>query len=333
MKNKLLIFVVLCSLMIPSLSASEIDSQPNWINISYADLEHQYTTEYQAVNITVSQKGLWWKNYNSQLEIEYDQSALELVNTVYYDPLMNGTSMSDPNITTTDSSFQVTYQFILKNGYDLQSTPVSFTKTVNDKVSTGMVTIDTHSETMMSNYKFGDVVIGYSVDQYTNDAETITYNAHFKVVSNPKNTPFTLTLKSNNMDVDSTDSYEAKLRYTTGVVEAIDKNNFKIDIPEGDTFDLNITAQIEGLSAKDDRFEFLIFLSDGENFTRIEPTMFRSELITPDNNKRGDRFVIIKMLIALFFAFLAVVHFVSSKSKKKVLTTKSKKMKKEEPKS
>ncbi len=333
MKNKLLILVVLWSLFIPNLSASEIDSQPNWINVSYADLEHQYTTEYQAVNITVLQKGLWWNDYNSQVEVEYDPNALELVNTVYYDTLMNGTSMADPNITTTDSSFQVTYQFVLKNGYDLQSTPVSFTKTVNDKVSTGMVTVNTHSETMMSNYKFGDIVIGYSVDQYANDAETITYNAHFKVVSNPKNTPFTLSLKSNNMDVDSTDYYEAKLRYTSGVVEAIDKNNFKIDIPEGDTFDLNITAQIEGLSAKDDRFEFLIFLSDGENFTRIEPTMFRSELITPDNNKRGDRFVIIKILIALFFVFLAVVHFASSKAKQKAVTNKSKSREKAMPES
>lgn len=314
MKNKFSLILVLFALFIPKFSAAEITT-PNWIDIEYADLEHNYVSEYQLVNVSVTQKGMWWRDYNSEVNIDYDQNALNLVNVIYYDQYLNSTTSEESTVKTTDSSFKVTYQFYLKDNFDLSTTQIDISKTVNSKTTKGSVSIDTHSDRLMSNVKFGDIVIGYSVDQYVNDGETITYNAHFKVVSNPSNKPFTLSVKENNMTVDNTDYYEVKLRYTTGSVEAIDKHNFKISIPEGGTFDLNIPAQIEGLSSKNDRFEFLIFLSDSENFARIEPTYFRSEVISSDTNKRGDRFVIIKLLIALFFVFLAIIHSISSKLK------------------
>lgn len=312
MKNKMIKSIFLwVLLLVPALSASELET-PSWIDIEYSNLEDEYVSEYQQVTVTVTEKSMWWKNDVHNVSISYDPNQLELVNTMYFDAKLNSNVEQNPNITTTDDNFKISYQFYLQPDVDITSVPLTITKMTNDETVSEVVNINAYSETTPRTVQVGAISLNYDVTQYTNDGEDITYNIHFEVVNNPKKENMTLTLKENNMSVESVDDYTAKLRFDSGTAVAIDKNNFLLTMNKGDTFDLNIVANIAGLSAKNDRFEFLLYLQDeDENFIRLEPTYFQNELLLPSTNQRVDRYIIIKIAIAIFFATLSLIGFIA----------------------
>ncbi len=311
MKNKLITSIFIwVFFLVPGLSATELEL-PNWIDVEYSNLEGEYVSEYQQVTVTVTEKNMWWANDVHNVSLNYDQNQLRLVNTMYFDSKLNSNVESSPNITTTDDNFKISYQFYLQPDIDITSVPLTITKTTGDKTVSETININAYSETTPRTIQIGSVTLNYGVTEYTNDGENITYNIHFEVVGNPQKEAITMTLKQNNMSVDSVDDYDAKLRFNGGEATAIDKNNFLLSMTRGDTFDLNIVAKIEGLSAKNDRFEFLLFLQDeNDNFIRLEPTYFRNELLLASNNQRVDRYIVIKIIITIFFVILTLIGLI-----------------------
>ncbi len=315
MKNKLLLLIMLF-ISIPTINfyaSSEVEL-PKWIEVEYADLEQNAVNEYQLVTVTVTEKNLWLDNSEHQVSVDYDPSQLNLVNTVSYDTMHNVQTEVIADYSTTASSFAVSYQFYLQPGVELTEVPITITK-MSDGEITDEATINLAADSQVAPelVTVGDIRLESSVTEYVNDGTNITYNQHFSVVSNPNKQPFTLTLKPNNMKVSDTDVYQAKLRFNNGSAKALDKNNFKLEMRKGDQFDLYITSTIEGLEAKDDRFEFFVYLQEGDQFVRLEPTFFRSELIEPSTSTRNYRYLMIKIVIGLFFILLGIAHIIRYK--------------------
>lgn len=325
MKNKLLAILVVCALIFNlPLAASEVENQtsmPNWINVKYANLYNESVSEYQLVTVTVSNYGLWFLNNNYNVSVDYDSSQLKLVNTYYTDSMQNNSIRSGASVNTDDNNFAVSFQFYLQPNVNVTSVPITVTKVKNDSdAQTVTLDLKAYSETTMRPLQIGNIGLRYNVTTYTNDGTNIEYNIHFIVDSNPQREELTLSLKKNNMSVSSTDNYEAKLRFNGGKATAIDKNNFSLMMSRGDTFDLNITTPVDGLTAKDDRFDFFIYLQNGDQFVRLSPMYYRSELVTDSVNTRAIKYIYIIIAIIGFFIFLTILYAMSNlrhKSKKK----------------
>lgn len=319
MKNKILaILVAFVFIFNFSLAASEVDSQtketPNWIKVKYSNLYNQSVSEYQLVTVSVSNYGLWFLNNEYNVSVDYDPNQLKLANTYYTDSMQNTSIRSGASVATEDNNFAVNYQFYLQPNNDVTSVPITVTKTKNgDDIESATIDLKTYSETTPRMIEMGSIKLKYNVTTYTNDGTNIEYNIHFEVVSNPDREEFTLSLKKNNMAVSNPDIYEAKLRFSSGKATAIDKNNFNLMMTEGDAFDLNVTTSIEGLTAKDDRFDFFIYLQSGDDFVRLSPIYYRSELVMDSINTRVTKYIYITVAIAIFFALLTVLYIVSNK--------------------
>lgn len=319
MKSKILLVVMLLiSLPTVSLKASDDNQLPKWIEVQYADLEHNTVSEYQLVTVTVTEKNLWLDNSNHEIIVDYNPQQLNLVNTVSYDTMHNVQTEVITNYTTDASSFGVSYQFYLQPGVSLTNIPITITKMTDGQVSDeATINLAADSQTVPELVTVGDIKLESSVTEYVNDGTNITYNQHFSVVANPNNSAFTLTLKPNNMVVEDPDIYEAKIKFDSGSAKALDKNNFELNMNTGDQFDLNITTTIEGLKAKDDRFEFFVYLQEDDQFVRLEPTFFRSEQIAASTDTRNYRYLVIKLIIAIFFIILTIIHLIKYKVVKK----------------
>lgn len=312
MRNKLLSLIIIWMVIfVPSFKASEVESElPNWIDVEYSDLISNEVSEYQMVTVTAKVRGLWYLDNTNQVGVVYDPNQLELVNTAITNSKMDTELASGDVVNLEESNFDVSYQFLLKPEANIETANVMVSQFKNDDVSTtkeAVVTLDTHNYSEYENYTFGDTTLAYAVDGYANDTETITYDASFKIVSNPSDKDITLTFKENNMTVDSTEDYDIEFTSEDGKIIPIDDLNYQLKGNEGDEFKLRITADIDGLSSKDDKFTFFIMLSNGDNFVRISPIFFRSELIEPSTNLRVERYMYIKLIIALFFLALTIL--------------------------
>lgn len=314
MKSKVSTLLVLVMILLSNsnLQAStvQVEELPNWIDVDYTDAYTNTVSEYQLATVTVSNKSLWWTKNRYAINVNYNPKQLELVNIVYQTSTGTGTALEDENVTTEDSNFDIKYQFYLKPNVDAASVPITITKVKNDsETESATVNLAAQSQTTKQNIKFGDIVLTYAVDTYTNDETNIEYNAHFEVLDNPNKEDFTLSLKKNNMSVSSTNIYEVKLRFSSGNATAIDKNNFKLQMAKGDSFDLNITTTIEGLSSKDDKFDFFIYLQDEEgNFVRIAPEYFVNTTIETGTNSRTRRYLHINLGLMLSVVLLTVLY-------------------------
>ncbi len=313
MKNKILVvFSVLALALNIQLGASstELDTTPNWIEVDYANLATDQVSEYQLVTVKVSNYGLWFLNNDYTVSVDYDPNQLELVNSVYTDALQNSSVKTTNTITSENNNFAVSYQFYLKPNVPANVVPVTVTKLKNgSEESSATINLQAYSETTKRDIKFGDITLRYNVTTYTNDGTNIEYNIHFDVVQNPHKDDFTMSLKKNNMSISDTDIYQAKVRFNSGSAVAIDKNNFSFTMNRGDSFDLNITSTVEGLSAKDDRFDFFIYFQSGDDFIRLSPLYYRSELIGASTNTRVIKYSYIAIGISVFFMLLTILYF------------------------
>lgn len=292
------------------LLASEVEQPPSWITVDYADLYNQSVSEYQLVTVTVSNYGLWFIDDNYQISVDYDPNQLVLANTTYTDSMQNRTVQAGATVAADSNNFKVSYQFYLMPNVDADIIPITITKVKNNSSSeNAVVNLSAISNTAKRNIKFGDIVLSYNVTEYNNDGTNIAFNMHFDVVSNPNRQPFTLSLKKNNMKISNPDIYQVKVQFDTGTVTAIDKTNFSLKMDQGDGFDLNVTTTVSGLSAKDDRFDFFVYLQTGDQFVRISPIYYRSELQAPSTNLRVVRYSYITLAICLFFVLLTGLYF------------------------
>lgn len=315
MKNKLFSFIlILMVVFVPSFTASETtktsDELPSWIDVKYSDLIGKEVSEYQMVTITAKVRGLWYLDNTNEVDVVYDPNQLELVNTAITNSKMDSELASGESVSLEESNFDVSYQFLLKPEANIETANVMVSKVKNDDVSTtkeAVVDLDTHNYSQYENYTFGDTTVAYAVDGYNNDTETITYDAKFKIVANPSDKDITLTFKQNNMTVDSSEDYDIQFTSEDGKVIPIDDLNYQLKGNEGDEFNLRITASISGLSSKNDKFSFFIMVSNGDNFVRISPMFFRSELITASTNLRIEKYMYIKLMIAMFFIALTIL--------------------------
>lgn len=325
MRNKLLSFIlILMMVFIQSFKASEVtetsNQLPSWIDVEYSDLIGNEVSEYQMVTITAKVRGLWYLDNTNEVDVVYDPNQLELVNTAITNSKMDTEIIDSEEVSLEESNFDVSYQFLLKPEANIETANVMISKVKNDDVSTtkeAVVTLDTHNYSQYENYTFGDTTVAYAVDGYSNDTETITYNAKFKIVSNSSDKDITLTFKQNNMTVDSSDIYDIEFTSDAGKVIPIDDLNYQLKGNKGDEFNLRITASISGLSSKDDKFSFFIMLSNGDNFVRISPMFFRSELMTSSTNLRIERYMYIKLMIALFFIALTILFILVNRRRVK----------------
>lgn len=323
MKTKLLLLIVcLFSIANPAFHASE--QKPDWIRIKYSDLEQKKVSEYQLVTVTVTQKSPWFTNVDSSVDIDYDENVLELAKVTMQDESLNVGELDDTSFSTNLDEYQVKYQFYLKPNVSVETTPITITKHIGDKTEEVTINLDCYSYTMKRNVSFGNTILNYIVSDYTNNGAEITLKADFEVIANPDDKPILATLKENNMSVSSTDDYKFKASYSGSGAEAVDKNNIQFDLTSGDTFTITITANVGGLSAKDDRFEFFLFLSDGANSVRLEPTFFRSETISSGANAKVMQYSHLKMLINIFFVLLLLIYIIKSRRFKQLEKPKTK---------
>lgn len=338
MKSKisaLLVMVVVLfsnsNLMASTVQQNEL---PNWIDVDYTDAYTNTVSEYQVATVTVSNKSLWWTNDSYEVSVDYDPDQLELANEVFKTSTGTGTALEEGIVTTEDSNFDIKYQFYLKPNVDVSSVPITITKVKNgSETESATVNLAAQSQTTKQNIKFGDIVLTYVVDTYTNDGTNIEYNAHFEVLDNPNKEDFTLSLKENNMTVSSTDIYDVKLRFSDGNATAIDKNNFKLQMAKGDSFDLNITTTIEGLSSKDDKFDFFIYLQDEEgNFARIAPEYFVNTVVETGTDSRTRRYLYINLGLMLAFVLLTILYIGVNINRGKPASSKKKSKKEKETK-
>ncbi|WOO86838.1 hypothetical protein RZE82_06865 [Mollicutes bacterium LVI A0039] len=310
--NIKLLLIALLAMLLPVnfQAASEAPTDPpSWITIKYADLEQKSVSEYQMVTVTVSEKNMWWKNGNHEVEIDYNRDYLKLVNVAYYDGKTSTVTQDTREVSTDDNNFEVKYQFYLNPGYDVAEIPLTVTKfTDGEQTDQATVSIKSNSQTTPQQVEFGDAVLNYTVENYKNNGETVTYSAHFEVVENIHKKPITLELKKNNMKVSSEDDYTVELTSNDADIDMLEQNLYTIDALANQQFDLTITAQEEALSAKNDRVEFFIFLESNNQYARLEPTYFKSEKIKTNDNTRAEKYLKIKMVIASFFILLFALH-------------------------
>ncbi len=313
MKNKVLSLFLIAFLLIPNYSASETkETLPRWVDVSYSDLATDQVSEYQMVTITVSKWSPLFITNNSEISIDYDEEVLNLQNTYIRNSLNNNEEVEGTTVTSTDAQYKAVYQFFLNSEVDTKQTMVEINRTIGDKNQTIQVPINCQSLKLKKNVTFGNTTLSYGIDEYTNDSQQITMDMNFEVIATD-GSPITISIKENTMSVSSTDDYEIKLRFTDGEAKAIDKNNFKLKMSKGDTFNLYVTANIDGLESKDDKFTFFILISDGENFTRLEPKFYRNHGVQISLEESQARFFKTKAILIIGYIMLIIAFAVSSK--------------------
>lgn len=314
MIKKILILFVTLAMLTPQFKAEEL---PSWITVKYSDLEAGQVSEYQLVTIIVSEKNFWFKNSDYQVDVEYDLEILTFANAVYTNTGLETSVLDQTRVTTSENNFYVKYQFYLKPNVDVESATIKVIKSEDNLVTdTQLVEVKAQSYTTPKEVTFGNVTLNYAVTNYVDNEQTVEYTAHFEVLDNPKNEPFSLSLKKNNMSVSGDNSYTVSVEPEKGLATEVEANEFLISANTGDNFDLKITAIEANLSAKNDRFEFFIYLNNNDKFVRLEPTFFKSTEIGNSDNVRLERYVLIEVLLALVILALLLVHISSRKHQK-----------------
>lgn len=320
MKNKILTLLVCISGLWPlSFNASTVEQEqlPNWIDVEYSDVYNQAVSEYQLATVTVKNYGLWFANSDYDVSVEFDQSQLVLANTSVTNQIGDKTTSESPAVNISENNFEVSYQFYMQPNVTLDSIPVSVTKVKNGKDSKEQtIQLKANSNTTMTNYQVGKMSVGYAVDKYVDDGAIIEYNAHFKMISNPNNQDFVLTLKPNNMQLPSSEKYQITLTSSSGTIAEIDEANYQLKMKPNDEFDLNITYPADDVEAKDDRFDFFIFMKSDDQFVRINPMFYPSTLTDESIDTRFHRYVVIKFIIMAFFVFLLLLYVIATKKRK-----------------
>lgn len=321
MKNKIVaLLICLSTLFSITFNASEINQEqlPKWISVKYSDVYNQSVSEYQLVTVTVQNYGLWFTNNDYEVSADFDPAQLELVNTVITNSYGDKTSELSQAVNFTENNFEVSYQFYLQPDVDLTTVPVTISKVKNSEIDKEeTIELKATSNSMMNNYQIGNITLGYAVDKYTNDGTNIEYNGHFKVIANPDNQDFALSLKKNTMNVADDVDYQINVTSDKGTVAKVDNTNYQLKMRVGQEFDLNIKTPVSGLSAKDDRFDFLLYVQSGDQYIRISPKFYRSELTESQTDTRFRRYVVIKAVIIGFFVLLTILFAVANRKRKK----------------
>lgn len=311
MKIKILSIIMIALVFSLFNFKASVESQnlPNWIEVKYTDLKTEKVSEYQLVTVTVKEHGLWFSPQKAQVVIDYDQEQLELVNTIYRDSLLNSFQKDGSTVEGEDPNFEVVYQFKLKPEVSAETIPLRISKVYNNSKSISKtIEVVASSSKLPVEYLVDDIKFNYAVSDYTSDGTTITYNAHFDILDNPHNRELLVSLKKNNMTLTNKENYKVKLRFDSGDVEAIDKTNFKLKMQTGDSFDLNVSSPIDDLQGKDDCFNFFIFLKSEDQFIRLEPSFYHNKLVEAKGNIRVRKYIGIKLIIIVFFGFLASLY-------------------------
>lgn len=321
MKNKIIaLLICLSTLFSISFHASEISQEqvPKWISVKYNDLENQAVSEYQLATVTIKNYGLWFTENDYQVSVDYDPTQLELVNTVITNAYGDKTTELSPGVNLSKNNFEVSFQFYLQPDVELDAVPVTINKLKNNSDnSSETIELKANSSSMMTNYQVGSMTLGYAVDKYTNDGTNLEYNAHFKVIANPDNKDFTLALKRNTMNIASGVDYSVNLTASGGTIVNVDKTNYQLKLKAGDEFDLNIKSPVSGLSAKDKRIDFFIFVQSEDQFVRISPKFYPSDLTQAQTDTRFRRYAVIKIVIMSFFGLLSILFIIANRNRKK----------------
>lgn len=304
--------LIICLFVLFSINLNASDVTPKWIDVDYSDLEGQAVSEYQLVTVTVTEQKMWWRNSQTNIQVDYDQSQLQLVNTHLIDAAGNSLPQAGAAVTSGLSNFKVEFQFYLSRGVDVESVPITIYKNEESAV----VDIAAKSYTSDHLIEVGDLELNTSITNYSNDGTTINYQQHFDVVDNPSNEPFTITLKKNNMSVSGPEMYDVKFETSGANATTLDKTNYQINAKSGTSFDMIIDSTVSGLDAKNDRFEFLLYIESGDNFIRLEPTFFPSDISVSGNSVRIKRYTTIKLLIIGFFSILGLIFIISNRKPK-----------------
>ncbi len=311
------VLFIFCFLFTTPLYASESINIPNWIDIEYANLETEKVSEYQLVTVTVSESDPWWKKEQSkQIQIRYNEDQLQLVNTIIYDDLQNTYVSDEQNISVDKNNVRVSYQFYLKPNVDVSTSEITITKLENGYIKNVVdIPLQTESVTTPRNISVGNINLSYKLISYKADNEIIKYKIQFNILECPQDESLKLSLQKNNMNIANDDVYTSNVQSERAKINKIDKNNYQLVVNPQDEFILEVDSTVEGLSAKDDRFEFFIYLENNENFERIEQTFFPSELISENENMRIKRYFIIKVLIMIFFVLITLIFIRTNNSK------------------
>lgn len=318
MKNRIgwLCLILLLGCITP-LKASSNEDLPKWIDVSYADKENNQVSEYQLVTIAVSEHSLWWREQDSEITIDYDPDVLQLINVRLIDSLQRSIPQAGNTVTSDKSNYIVEYQFYLNPNQDVSTVPLSVTKEVKGKTpEVANFEIAANSQTTPTRIEVGNIALDTYVSSYQNDGATITYVEHFEVIDNPKSENFTISLKENNMSVNSSTGYEVKFDSNKAQITTIDQTNYSVIARDNSSFDMTITADVSTLSAKNDRFEFLIYLQSADEFIRLEPTYFDSSVNTSDGSSRVLRYTVIKVIIIIFFVLLSIISLFTHRKKR-----------------
>lgn len=311
MRNKILKLVLSLSLLFTiSLNASE--TLPDWIKVSYSDLESQSVSEYQLVTVTVTEHKAWWRDQQTNISVDYDPQQLQLVNTLFFDSLERSIPQAGPAVTSDLSNFKVEYQFYLNKYQNLDDVQI----TINKNDQSQVVNLNTTSYTTDHLIEIGDLKLNTSITNYQNDGTNINYTQHFEVLDNPTKEPFTITLKPNNMNVQGPEVYNVRFATEGAIATTLDKTNYQINAQKGSSFDLIIDSSISGLSAKNNRFEFFVYIESGDDFIRLEPTFFESNITLSGNPSRVIRYTIIKLVIIGFFIILGLIFILNNRKSK-----------------
>ncbi len=311
MKSKLILLIlVFFSFTHNPVEASEQNA--DWISVEYADLEHNVVSEYQLVTVSVNNSQSFLKKGNYAVDVDYDEDQLELTNVIKYDWRNSKTSEMSKNVTNLSSNFKVSYQFYLKPNVAIDSTQLSITVFKDGSLyKESQVNLNTHSYTSPTAVSVGDSKLSYYVNDYQNDGTEINMSITFDIIENNSLNPLKIKVMKNNMSSNSTEGYKIKCYVDNEEVEMSDKNQFEFSINEAKQVRIEITAKIVNLSSKNDRFEFFLFIEQGDGSVRLEPTFFRSEQISSGNNLRTEKYIKIKNVIAIFFIILLVLALIS----------------------
>lgn len=311
MKSKiLLILVAIVSLFTINLSAAE-DISKN-VSVNYANLESMKVNEYQLVTIKVEVDNHWFNPKTTTVNINYDDSQLDLVNIGYTNNKLETTQLSNPEVQGDTNSFTVDYQFYLQPNANIEQSQVEVIQKTDDGESiSDLLTIDANSLSTWQDAIVGDNHFQYRVNNYDDTGEVITLNAEFNAIK-LVDSLFYFDFIKNNMSVDDDQSYTINF---TGDGNFVYTEKAIIDgtLQTGDNFKVDITANKSELDSKNDRFEFLLFITSGENSVRLEPTFFPNEFTETGSNTKRWKFVKIENIWLLGLIGLGVLHYRQSK--------------------
>lgn len=307
MVNKIILGLLTLILLVPIINFHASETTSDNISIEYANLESMQANEFQLVNVVVKVDNHWFNPQTTSVNIEYDQSQLNLVNIGYTSNKLETTSVDNTLVTGTTNSFTVTYQFFLMPNVDIKESDITVTQNSEEGTTTDTLTIATNSLTTPRIATVGKNKIEYKVTNYDSSGSEILLDLQFVAQSISDDVLF-FDFTKNNMSVDTDDSYSINFS-GDGDVTITEKNLFDLRLKDGDKFVVNITATKNQLDAKNDRFEFFLFISNQTQSVRLEPTFFPNVLKTDGVDKKRWKFIVIENATLCAIIILGIIHY------------------------